>query len=198
MYLSRHLKGCYIDLLIAQFNNGPLSLDTIKTVLGQDQANWTVLSSKFKQTAEGLWFNERLATEIERRKNFSESRRKNAMKRYDKDASANTSGLHTDMRMGNRNRDEKLNSGDKDNSSSKDRQDFLTNQAWKEEFCMAKSISMAQLEKLQMEWIVDVDLMGKPIDSYKSYFLNCYNRGIKLNSKDQSQEDKKKNHWQYQ
>ena len=87
MTMSRHQKGCYMDLLIAQFNNGPLSLDTIKTVLGQDQAHWAVLSSKFKQTADGLWFNERLATEIEKRKNFCDSRRNNKSgrkKTYDK------------------------------------------------------------------------------------------------------------------
>ncbi len=74
MIMSRHQKGCYIDLLITQFNNGPLSLETIKTVLGQDQAIWTVLSSKFKQDSSGNFFNERLATEIEKRKKFCRSR----------------------------------------------------------------------------------------------------------------------------
>ena len=105
MYLTRHQKGCYIDLLIAQFNNGPLSLDTIKTVLGQDQANWTVLSSKFKQTAEGLWYNERLVTEIEKRKSFCESRRNNIQSRYNKKESTHedTSVTHTYIRMENGN-----------------------------------------------------------------------------------------------
>lgn len=75
MGLTRHQKGCYIDILMAQFNSGPLSSDTIKTILGQDQAVWTILSGKFKQTAEGLWFNERLETEKMRRKNFTASRK---------------------------------------------------------------------------------------------------------------------------
>ncbi len=30
---TRHLKGCYMDLLNAQFNNGHLSLDEIKKTI---------------------------------------------------------------------------------------------------------------------------------------------------------------------
>jgi hypothetical protein len=80
MILNRHQKGCYIDLLIAQFNNGPLSLESIQTVLGQDQATWTVLSRKFKKDSSGNYSNERLATEIEKRENFSKSRLINGKK----------------------------------------------------------------------------------------------------------------------
>lgn len=74
MLLTRHQKGCYIDLLMAQFNSGPLSLDHIKIVLGQDQAVWTVLQEKFKKDNSGKFFNEKLATEIEKRKQYSVSR----------------------------------------------------------------------------------------------------------------------------
>lgn len=58
----------------------------------------------------------------------------------------------------------------------KDRQDFLTNQAWKEQFCMGKSISMEQLEKTQVDWLKDVDLKQEPVDNYKRYFTNWYNK----------------------
>lgn len=75
---SRHLKGCYMDLLAAQFNTGPLSIDEIKTVLGTDFTGaWPPLQKKFKQTETGLYYNEKLVAESQRRKNFSESRRKN-------------------------------------------------------------------------------------------------------------------------
>lgn len=80
MILSRHQKGCYMDLLIAQFNNGPLSFESIKTILGQDQAAWTVLSKKFKQDSEGNYYNERLVAEIEKRKKFTESKISNGKK----------------------------------------------------------------------------------------------------------------------
>ena len=97
MILNRHQKGCYIDLLVAQFNNGPLSLEMVKTVLGQDQATWTILSSKFKQDSQGNFFNERLATEIEKRKEFIGSRKQNGKKggRPPSKASEKPSGLHT-------------------------------------------------------------------------------------------------------
>jgi len=76
--LSRHLKGCYMDLLHAQFNNGHLSLDEIKTVLGSDfGSTWPTLQKKFKTDEKGLFFNERLVFEIDKRSKYSKSRRDN-------------------------------------------------------------------------------------------------------------------------
>lgn len=54
--------------------------------------------------------------------------------------------------------------------------EFLTNQKWKEEFCMAKNISMAVLEKLQREFISDTELKDEFVDSYKRYFTNWFNK----------------------
>lgn len=76
--MSRFLKGCYMDLLHAQFNNGNLSLTEIKTVLGSDfGAAWPTLQKKFKNDGNGLYFNERLVTESIKRKSFTKSRRNN-------------------------------------------------------------------------------------------------------------------------
>lgn len=81
---SRHLKGCYMDLLHAQFNNGRLTLAEIKTVLGTDFGpSWPVLQKKFKEE-NGTFFNARLEKEIEKRKNFSKHQSENARKRWDK------------------------------------------------------------------------------------------------------------------
>ena len=75
--MSRFIKGCYMDLLIAQFNSGPLSLEEIKTVLGSDFGpSWPTLQKKFKQ-ASGLFFNERLEVEKTKRAEYSKSRREN-------------------------------------------------------------------------------------------------------------------------
>ena len=104
MILNRHQKGCYIDLLIAQFNNGPLSLEMIKTILGQDQAAWTVLSSKFKQDPNGNYFSERLAAEIEKRKEHSLKQKDNAMMRWHK--SGNNLACAKVMPLENRNGNE--------------------------------------------------------------------------------------------
>lgn len=104
--LSRLQKGCYMDLLVAQFNNGPLSLEKIRTVLGQDQATWTVLSSKFKQDSDGLFYNERLATEVEKRKGYIESRTLNGMKKGKAYALAH--GKHMVKLPENENKDENI------------------------------------------------------------------------------------------
>lgn len=81
MTFSRFLKGCYIDVLIAQFNNGHLSLDEIKTVLGSDFGQaWPTLQKKFVQDENGLWFNEKLEHETKRRREYTESRRQSRLK----------------------------------------------------------------------------------------------------------------------
>lgn len=77
--LSRFLKGCYMDLLHAQFNNGHLSLDEIRTVLGSDfGSSWPTLQKKFKTDDKGLYFNERLLSEAVKRKSYTASRRSNS------------------------------------------------------------------------------------------------------------------------
>lgn len=76
--LSRHLKGCYMDLLHAQFNNGHISLAEIKTVLGSDFGSaWPALQKKFATDEKGLFYNKRLEVEILKKKNYSESRKRN-------------------------------------------------------------------------------------------------------------------------
>lgn len=76
--MSRHLKGCYMDLLVAQFNNGPLSLDEIKTVLGSDFGQtWPTLQKKFSTNEKGLFYNKRLLFEKLRRSKYVSSRKKN-------------------------------------------------------------------------------------------------------------------------
>lgn len=75
---SRHLKGCYMDLLYAQFNNGHLSLEEVKTVLGSDfGSSWPTLQKKFKTDSNGLFFNERAELEKNKRMAFTESRKNN-------------------------------------------------------------------------------------------------------------------------
>jgi hypothetical protein len=75
---TRHLKGCYIDLLNSQFNSGRLSLAEIKTVLGADFGQaWPSLQKKFRKDENGLYYNERMEQEQEKRKRFTESRRRN-------------------------------------------------------------------------------------------------------------------------
>lgn len=85
--LSRHIKGCYMDLLHAQFNNGRLSLAQIKTVLGVDFSQaWLCLQAKFKKDENDNYYNEKMENEQVRRQKFTESRsnNKSGRKSYDK------------------------------------------------------------------------------------------------------------------
>lgn len=79
--LSRFLKGCYMDLLHAQFNSGHLTLEEIKTVLGSDFGQaWPTLQKKFTADDAGKYFNVRLDEEKEKRAAFTKSRRDNLHK----------------------------------------------------------------------------------------------------------------------
>jgi hypothetical protein len=102
---TRHLKGCYIDLLHAQFNLGHLSLEDIRTILGNDFAAWQgSLSKKFAVDETGKYFNVRLDEEKNKRKSFCESRRKSRNSLTPTHTSSHTSS-HTSQRMEDVNED---------------------------------------------------------------------------------------------
>lgn len=122
---SRHLKGCYLDILIAQFNSGPLSIEEIKIVLGTDFAVWGALTKKFKTTENGLFFNERLELEKTKRKEYSKSRKDNINKRYNKSTYVDTHVEHMYLHMENENRNKDLNKKKEVKSKKFPFKDFL-------------------------------------------------------------------------
>jgi len=67
-------KGAYIELLMLQFNRGHMTSDMIGHTVGQ---LWVKIQDKFKKDDKGLFYNERLETEKNRRKSYAESRRNN-------------------------------------------------------------------------------------------------------------------------
>lgn len=72
---SRHQKGCYMDLLEAQFYLGPLSLEQVKNILGPDFNQWNFLIKKFQKTQNGDFFNERMESEKQKRLRYLQSRK---------------------------------------------------------------------------------------------------------------------------
>ena len=102
MTFSRSHKGAYMDLLMVQFNNGHMSLQDVETVLGGDfQTMWEYkLKAKFLQDEKGLYYNQKLEDEVNKRRNFTDSRKKNLNNK--------TSHMeaHTDARMENGNENE--------------------------------------------------------------------------------------------
>ncbi len=67
-------KGAYMELLMMQFNRGHMTSHMCGQVVGQ---LWDTLKVKFKQDENGLWFNERLEDEQNKRKRFTASRNNN-------------------------------------------------------------------------------------------------------------------------
>lgn len=74
MGMSFEEKGAYIELLILQFNRGHLTSDMIGRTVGQ---LWGQLKDKFEVDENGLFYNERLDIEMNKRKSFVNSRKNN-------------------------------------------------------------------------------------------------------------------------
>lgn len=85
-WMTFEQKGCYMELLILQFNTEKFTESQAKQVLSICfEIAWPMLKQKFIFES-GLYWNERLKSEIEKRKIFTESRRINGLgkKTYDK------------------------------------------------------------------------------------------------------------------
>lgn len=74
MGMSFEMQGAYLTLLILQFNKGSFDHEQAVNTIGLPR--WLSLVNKFSTNGVIYW-NERLKEESEKRKNFSESRRKN-------------------------------------------------------------------------------------------------------------------------
>jgi hypothetical protein len=73
-------KGRYIHLLCAQHQNGHLPKDYMLKIIESEES---IIWSKFIKDDRGLFFNEKMDNEKERRKKFCESRRLNVSHRYE-------------------------------------------------------------------------------------------------------------------
>jgi uncharacterized protein YdaU (DUF1376 family) len=95
-FLTDEQVGKYLRLLMAQHQHGHL---TEKQVLHISKSYDKDVMMKFIKDSDGLWYNERLEIEIEKRRNYSESRKKN------KQGKKNTSKSY-DSHMDNKNENE--------------------------------------------------------------------------------------------
>lgn len=90
-------KGAYLELLMLQFNRGHMTKDMIGQTIGH---LWVTVQDKFMQDDKGLWYNERLDIEKEKRKNFVSSRRNNkeGKNQYKKEVGHMTSHMENENR----------------------------------------------------------------------------------------------------
>lgn len=176
MTLSRFLKGCYMDLMTAQFNNGHLSLDEIKTVLGSDfGSSWPTLQKKFKKDANDLLYNDRLEFEIKKRKNYSKGRRKNLEPINDCDFSPH---MGNGIGKGNEIIIKKV--------SEENISELRTDVLFQEKSCMALSISLKKMNELLEDFIKQKmvgDELEKPYNDCRSHFVNWAKIEIKKETK---------------
>lgn len=109
--LTMEERGQYITLLCLQHQKGALSEKTIRLSVGSVSVD---VLSKFEKDEDGNFFNERLVLEMEKRANFTQSRRNNGVKggRPKKDKKPNgkpyakPNGKPTKNHMGNENENE--------------------------------------------------------------------------------------------
>lgn len=75
MYLTHEAKGCYMDILILQFQRWRFSLKEASIVLGDEtfQKQWPYISDKFIMDEDGFFYNERLRDEMLRRQKQSKA-----------------------------------------------------------------------------------------------------------------------------
>jgi len=100
--MSFEQKGCYMELLILQFNAGTFTESQVKEVLSiRFDYAWPTLKRKFKTDGTYYW-NERLQQEKDKRLNFIESRRLSGSSPKKTKAYAK----HTHKRTENENRNE--------------------------------------------------------------------------------------------
>ena len=98
-------KGAYLELLILQFNRGHMTSHMVGQVVGQ---LWVNVKDKFVQDENGLWYNERLDDEKNKRKSFTDSR-KNNLKGKNQYSKNGYKGGHMTSHMENENENENRN-----------------------------------------------------------------------------------------
>lgn len=112
MYLTHEQKGAYMDLLMLQFNKGKFTIAQAKQVLSICFANvWEVLSEKFETDGKYYW-NHKLKEEVEKRKKFTDSRRKNASSKEKEEKTPEAYAKHMEdenENVNNSNKEQKLN-----------------------------------------------------------------------------------------
>jgi len=104
-WMTFEQKGCYMELLILQFNCSEFTEAQAKQVLSIcfDVA-WPMLKQKFINDGE-IYYNERLRIEIDKRKRFSESRRINGLGNKQPDKKQKAQAKHMPKHMEDENKD---------------------------------------------------------------------------------------------
>ena len=174
--------GIYIRLLCYQHISG--------SIRGND---FDRIREKFKTDEQGNRFNERMREESEKRKTYSESRRKNISARYQKKDSSekttedmkNICATYVDTyeeHMGNRNRNRNSNSNSSKVVSNKSTTNKFIPPTYEEVLEYAKEKGREDLAKEYFEYFDTgqwVDSKGEKVKNWKQKFLTWCSRNPK-------------------
>lgn len=173
MLLSYEQKGKYIDLLCLQHLNGRLSLEDMLKICGERDPK---IFAKFEVDENGLYYNPRMEREAIKRREYSESRRKNknAKKNISPSCDDTHNGTYVETYVGTYDNDMSLHMGNRNgnrNSNSK--------KVVKHKYGMYNNILLTadELEKLKAEypdWSERIDRLSEYVASsgkaYKSHY----------------------------
>lgn len=98
MFFSDEQVGKYMRLLCAQHQNGSLTEEEMLKICGNRDDK---IFNKFKQGKDGLFQNQRLTAEVNKRKKYSASRSKNIGKRWSKEGKPLSGKKIDDIHMKN-------------------------------------------------------------------------------------------------
>lgn len=101
-FFSHEQVGMYLRLLMAQHQHGHLSEKQMLYICGRYDED---VFCKFSRDKDGFYFNERLEFEIDKRRSYSESRKKNRKSKKSSNIS-NTYDEHMSQHMENENENE--------------------------------------------------------------------------------------------
>ena len=134
---NRAHKGAYMDLLMAQYSTGHMSIDDIKTVLGPDfDLMWeSKLKRKFKIDDNGLFYNHKLEDVINSRRGFTQSRVNNLKGKKSKNTYMDSHiSNHMDNHMENGNENENINKEDNRVVGEEETKQVIQVKDWRNDF----------------------------------------------------------------
>jgi len=182
MGMSFEEKGAYIELLMMQFNRGHMTEHMIGLTIGH---LFGQIKDKFTQDKDGLWYNERLDEEKEKRKKFVESRHNNkkGQNQYTKNNEKSNGHMSNHMENENEIVNEGINKEESDFENSA--KQFLSDHIFKEQFSMANKLMLADTENRMIEFVrklrtkENYQTQWTTKSSIIAYFKNSFNKMLR-------------------
>jgi uncharacterized protein YdaU (DUF1376 family) len=175
-FMSNEEKGQYITLICLQHQFGYLSKNDLTKIV--NPASEKVLE-KFVEI-DGKFYNLKTKEEAERRRAYSESRKKNRQKTDNQSNGKNISkSYEKHMETETVTITDTLTNkeGGMGGDFETQKKYFLNDDAWKYKLCSAKNISKNEIEQLMEIFITDIELKQdfKSNKELKSHFTNWFN-----------------------